>query len=104
MKYIILIATLLISSCGVKNKILKWNNSDQLGIEEQASEVRDSFSTTDAGKLILDRPVVLETKYDESASETTADFNSWFYVIPFLILSLLTFLVFRLKKQNMNSL
>ncbi len=104
MKYIILIATLLISSCGVKNKILKWNNSDQLGIEEQASEVHDSFSTTDVEKLISDRPVVLETKYDESASETTADLNSWFYVIPFLILSLLTFLVFRLKKQNMNSL
>ena len=47
MKYIILAITLLFSSCGIKNKITKWNNSGELGIPKQNSIVAEINTNSD---------------------------------------------------------
>jgi hypothetical protein len=105
MKYIILATTLLLSSCGVKNKILKWNNSEQLGVPEQNIERTDSFSN-DSEKETSNIPTtnVIETTYTEQSTDGVNQTNYYLYLIPFVILGMLAFLVFRLKKQSMNSL
>lgn len=105
MKYIILAITLLLSSCGVKNKILKWNNSGELGIPKQNIENNDLVSDN-SEKETSDIPTanVIETTYTEESNNVADETNYYFYLIPFVILGILTLLVFRLKKQNMNSL
>ena len=50
MKYIILVTTLLLSSCGVKDKILKWNNSGELGVPKQNIESTDLVSNDSGNK------------------------------------------------------
>jgi len=102
MKYIILATTLLLSSCGVKDKILKWNNSGELGVPKQSIEHTDLVSN-DTAKETSNIPTenVIETTYTEEPNDKT---NYYFYLIPFVTLGILAFLVFRLKKQNMNSL
>jgi len=108
MKYIILAITLLFSSCGIKNKIIKWNNSGELGIQKQNPIVVDEH-TTSADVVEVDdvnESNIHETYYQsESSEQSTSDNNShWFYVIPFVGFAVIALLVFRLKKQNMKSL
>lgn len=105
MKYIILVTTLLLSSCGVKDKILKWNNSGELGVPKQNIEHTDLVSV-DSEKETSNIPTanVIETTYTEESNNVVDEPNYYFYLIPFVILGILAFLVFRLKKQNMNSL
>ena len=105
MKYIILVTTLLLSSCGVKDKIIKWNNSGELGVPKQNIESTDLVSN-DSEKETSNIPTenVIETTYTEESNDVDDETNYYFYLIPFVILGILAFLVFRLKKQNMNSL
>ena len=105
MKYIILVTTLLLSSCGVKDKILKWNNSGELGVPKQNIERADLVSN-DPEKETSNIPTanVIETTYTEEATDVVDENNNYLYFIPFVILGILAFLVFRLKKQSMNSL
>lgn len=105
MKYIILVTTLLLSSCGVKNKIFKWNNSGELGVPKQTIE-RTDFLLNDTEKETSNIPTttVIETTYTEQSTDVDDKTNYYFYLIPFVILGILAMLVFRLKKQNMNSL
>lgn len=109
MKYIIIAVTLLFSSCGIKDKITKWNNSGELGIPKQEPIVVE-VNTTQADDVVSvvkdDDTKVHETYYQsESTEPITSDNNSyWFYVIPFVGLAVIALLVFRLKKQNMKSL
>lgn len=105
MKYIILVTALLLSSCGVKDKILKWNNSGELGVPKQSVEHTDLVSDN-FEKETSDIPTanVIETTYTEESNNVVDETNYYFYLIPFVILGILTLLVFRLKKQNMNSL
>lgn len=105
MKYIILVTTLLLSSCGVKDKILKWNNSGELGVPKQNIERTDLVSN-DPEKETSNIPTanVIETTYTEEATDVADENNNHLYLIPFVILGILAFLVFRLKKQSMNSL
>ena len=105
MKYIILVTTLLLSSCGVKDKILKWNNSGELGVPKQNIERTDLVSN-DPQKETSNIPTatVIETTYTEEATDVVDENNNYLYFIPFVILGILAFLVFRLKKQSMNSL
>ena len=108
MKYIILAVTLLFSSCGIKNKITKWNNSGELGIPKQNPIVAEANTTLDDVVVANDvnQSKVHETYYSsESSEQPTSDDNSyWFYIIPFVGLVITALLVFRLKKQNMKSL
>ena len=105
MKYIILATVLLLSSCGVKDKILKWNNSGELGVPKQNIERTDLVSDNSEKETSI-KPTenIIETKYTEESNDVVDETNYYFYLIPFVILGILTFLVFRLKKQNMNSL
>ena len=105
MKYIILAVTLLFSSCGIKNKITKWNNSGELGVPKQNIERTDLVSDNSEKETSI-KPTenIIETKYTEESNDVVDETNYYFYLIPFVILGILTFLVFRLKKQNMNSL
>ena len=105
MKYIILVTALLLSSCGVKDKILKWNNSGELGVPKQSVEHTDLVSDN-SEKETSDIPTanVIETTYTEESNNVVDETNYYFYLIPFVILGILALLVFRLKKQNMNSL
>ena len=114
MKYIILAITLLFSSCGIKNKITKWNTSGELGIRKQNSIVAeanptslDAVDAVDAVDVVDgNESKVHETYYQsESSEQSTSDNNSfWFYVVPFVGLAVIALLVLRLKKQNMKSL
>lgn len=105
MKYIILTAVLLLSSCGVKDKILKWNNSGELGVPKQNTESTDLVSNDLETKTSnISTTNVIETTYTEESDEVDGETDYYFYLIPFVILSILAFLVLRLKKQNMNSL
>ena len=105
MKYIILVIALLLSSCGVKDKILKWNNSGELGVPKQNIE-RTGLVAVDFEEETSNIPIenVIETTYTEESNNIVDEPNYYFYLIPFVILGILAFLVFRLKKQNMNSL
>ena len=105
MKYIILVTALLLSSCGVKDKILKWNNSGELGVPKQSVEHTD-LASYNSEKETSDIPTanVIETTYTEESNNVVDETNYYFYLIPFVILGILALLVFRLKKQNMNSL
>lgn len=104
MKYIILITTLLLSSCVVKDKILKWNNSAELGVPKQSNESVD-LVLVESEKETPTKPTetIIETKYIDK-NDVADENNNHLYLIPFVILGILAFLVFRLKKQNMNSL
>ena len=105
MKYIILASVLLLSSCGVKDKILKWNNSGELGVPKQNNESTDLVSNDSEIKTSnVSTTNVIETTYTEEYNDDGGETNYYFYLIPFVILGILAFLVFRLKKQNMNSL
>ena len=108
MKYIIIAVTLLFSSCGIKDKITKWNNSGELGIPKQAPIVVEVNTTSDDVVDVVkeDDSKVHVTYYQSESSEPIAsDSNSyWFYVIPFVGLAVIALLVVRLKKQNMKSL
>ena len=104
MKYIILITTLLLSSCVVKDKILKWNNSGELGVPKQSNE-SVGLVLVESEKETPTKPIetIIETKYIDE-NDVDDENNNHLYLIPFVILGILAFLVFRLKKQNMNSL
>ena len=104
MKYIILVTTLLLSSCGVKDKILKWNNSGELGVPKQNIESTDLVFDSETKTSNISTTNVIETTYTEESNEVDGETDYYFYLIPFVILGILAFLVFRLKKQNMNSL
>ena len=108
MKYIILAITLLFSSCGIKNKITKWNSSGELGIPKQNSIVAEMNTNSDDvfDAEDVNESNVHETYYQsESSEQSTSDNNSfWFYVVPFVGLAVIALLVLRLKKQNMKSL
>ena len=104
MKYIILATVLLLSSCGVKDKILKWNNSGELGVPKQNIESTDLISDSETKTSNISTTNVIETTYTEESNEVDGETDYYFYLIPFVILGILAFLVFRLKKQNMNSL
>jgi len=104
MKYIILVTTLLLSSCGVKDKILKWNNSGELGVPKQNIESTDLVSDSETKTSNISTTNVIETTYTEESNEVDGETDYYLYLIPFVILGILAFLVFRLKKQNMNSL
>jgi hypothetical protein len=105
MKYIILASVLLLSSCGVKDKIFKWNNSGELGVPKQNIESTDLVSNDSETKTSnISTTNVIETRYTEESNEVDGKTDYFFYLIPFVILGILAFLVFRLKKQNMNSL
>lgn len=108
MKYIILAVTLLFSSCGIKNKITKWNNSGELGIPKQNPIVVEA-NTNSVGVVDVveeNDSKVHETYYQSESSEPITSYNNsyWFYVIPFVGLAVIALLVLRLKKQNMKSL
>ena len=105
MKYIIIAVTLLFSSCGLKDKITKWNNSGELGIPKQEPIVVEVNTTSDDVVKEVDSKVH-ETYYQSESSEPIASDNNsyWFYVIPFVGLVVIALLVFRLKKQNTKSL
>ena len=105
MKYIILVTTLMLSSCGVKDKILKWNNSGELGVPKQNIERTDLVSNNPEKETSnIPTANVIETTYTGEATDVADENNNYLYFIPFVILGILAFLVFRLKKQNMNSL
>jgi len=104
MKYIILATVLLLSSCGVKDKILKWNNSGELGVPKQNIEITDLVSDSETKTSNISTTNVIETTYTEESNEVDGETDYYLYLIPFVILGILAFLVFRLKKQNMNSL
>ena len=105
MKYIILVTTLLLSSCGVKDKILKWNNSGQLGVPMQNIEsigLVSNDSKTESSNAPTTN--VVKKVYTEESNNDADKTYYYFYAIPFVVLGIVAFLVFRLKKQNMNSL
>ena len=104
-KYIIALTTLLLSSCGVKDKILKWNNSGQLGVPNQTT-LNTNLVSFESEKETSNNSTanVIETSYIDDSNGSVDKTNYYFYLIPFAILGILAFLVFRLKKQNMNSL
>ena len=104
MKYIIFMVTLLVSSCGIKEKLVNWNNSDALGVPKQNTSLDKSDFTSVDGTHTSHSQKIIETTYTEQSNDVDDETNYYFYLIPFVILGILAFLVFRLKKQNMNSL
>lgn len=96
--------TLLVSSCGIKEKIVNWNNSDALGVPKQNTSLDKSDHRPVDETHTSDNQKIIETTYTEQSTDVDAETNYYFYLIPFVILGILAMLVFRLKKQNMNSL
>lgn len=96
--------TLLMSSCGIKEKLVNWNNSDALGVPKQTTSLDKSDHTLVDEIHTSDDQKIIETTYTEQSTDVDDETNYYFYLIPFVILGILAFLVFRLKKQNMNSL
>ena len=85
MKYIILAITLLFSSCGIKNKITKWNNSGELGIPKQNSIVAEIKPIQTMLVDVKDNESnVHETYYQsESSEQPTSDNNSYWFCDTF---------------------
>lgn len=96
--------TLLVASCGIKEKIVNWNNSDALGVPKQNTSLDKSDHTSVDETTNSDNQKIIETTYTEQSTDVDDETKYYFYLIPFVILGILAFLVFRLKKQNMNSL
>ena len=97
--------TLLVASCGIKEKIVNWNNSDALGVPKQNTSLDKSDHTSSVDETTnSDNQKIIETTYTEQSTDVDDETKYYFYLIPFVILGILAFLVFRLKKQNMNSL
>ncbi len=103
---LILLCTCMFVSCDIKSKY-RNNISGSLGTPKQSvsyeiikSEdmVADKIDNNESCELcfILDDEIPVK-----SASEKSF---KWYYTIPFIGLAILSFLVYRLKKQNMKSL
>ena len=110
MKYLIPIFILL-SSCGIKDKIFNYNNSGSLGVVRQSSEIaKQPTETTLSDENVtsaenLTRNVkVIETRHENVPEKLDDETSWWIYSVPFIVIAIIAFLVFRLKKQNMNSL
>ena len=90
----------MLTSCGLKNKITSFMDSDgQLGIPKQdiVLETLPELTIPESSENSVIKPSVDPIK-------NVKDTPIWFYIVPFVILMGFAFLVFRLKKQNMKSL
>ena len=102
---LILVCVFTLVSCGIKNKI--WNTTNgKLGVSKQPTQQLSSVNienTTSAKvhqKTLQSQPLVLDKPLPwKKLSEP-----KWYYAIPFLGLIVLALLVYRLKKQNLESL
>ena len=90
----------LLTSCGLKNKITSFMDSDgQLGVSKQniVLETLPELTISESSDNNVTTPSVDPIK-------SVKDTPIWFYIVPFVVLITLALLVFRLKKQNMKSL
>lgn len=101
-QYLILLCILL-GSCGFGSKFFK-STSDRLGVSKQLV-IENNDTPNIQASISTNVSVPAETdSIGESIPREDDQLSSWFYLTPFVMLALITFLVFRLKKQNMKSL
>ena len=99
---LILLCMSTLVSCGIKDKYFN-STGGTLGVPKQpvphtTPQVITQPSTQNSQTHIVD---------DSDATATSATEEStlkWYYSLPFIGLVILVFLVYRLKKQNLNSL
>ena len=91
-------------SCGIKNKFLN-SSSGSLGIPKQPTE-ENSTSESVVVEQNQSENITIQSNRDVTDTPDAVDdsFFKWHYSLPFIGLAILAFLVYRLKKQNLNSL
>ena len=101
-QYLILLCILL-GSCGLGSNFFK-STSDKLGISKQSViENNDTSNTQTSISTNVGDPDETDS-IGEPILPKDDQLSSWFYLTTFVILDLITILVFKLKKQNMKSL
>ena len=101
----ILICVFTLASCGIKNKI--WNStSDRLGVSKQPIQQPSlvNATTTKVAKVQQKTSQSQSIIVDKHLPQKKSSGLKWYYALPFVGLTILALLVYRLKQQNLKSL
>ena len=101
---LILLCMSTLVSCGIKDAYLN-STSGTLGVPKQPTpkptthvQIITQPSTQESQTQNVTESDVVDTPTTEEST------FKWYYAVPFVGLAIIAFLVYRLKKQNLNSL
>ena len=91
-------------SCGIKNKFL--NSSSGSLVYPNNQQKKTLHPSRWFHKQNQSENITIQSNRDVTDTHDAVDdsFFKWYYSLPFIGLAILAFLVYRLKKQNLNSL